>query len=167
EVKEIYYFPKSEKGKDLVAEPLKIYRGAQAFEKLRQKVEHMQKTPEVFLFTYGNLAMRKARAGFSQNFFACAGFKVIDNLGFETIQQGIEAFRKSTAEIVVICSSDDEYEQIAPEIYKSLKDDKIIVVAGYPKNCVERLKDEGIEYFIHVKSNALQELNHFTNLILK
>lgn len=166
-IKEIDVFPKSEKGKDFIAEPLKIYRGAQAFENLRRNVEEMEKIPKVFLFTYGNLAMRKARASFSLNFFACAGFKVIDNIGFETIEEGVSAAQKSDAEIVVICSSDDEYEQIAPEIYKALKNEKIIVVAGYPKKIIEKLQKEGIEHFIHIKSNALEELKGFVDKISK
>ncbi len=163
-ITEINYFPKTEKGKDFVAEPLKVYRGAQAFETLRSKVESTEKIPSVFLFTYGNLAMRKARASFSSNFFACAGFNVIDNFGFETVEQGIEAAQKSDAEIIVICSSDDEYEQIAPQIYHALKDKKTIVVAGYPKNILEKLQNEGIEHFIHIKSNALEELKRFYSL---
>ncbi len=167
DIEELNIFPKSQKGKDFVAEPLKIYRGAQAFENLRRHVERMKKIPSVFLFTYGNLAMRKARAGFSSNFFACAGFKVIDNLGFETVKEGISAAQKSDAEIVVICSSDDEYEQIAPEIYEALKDEKIIVVAGYPKKIIEKLQKQGIEHFIHIKSNALEELKGFVDEISK
>ncbi len=165
DIEALSYFPKPEKDKNFVAVPLKIYRGAQAFENLRKKTEAMDKIPEVFLFTYGNLAMRKARAGFSSNFFACAGFKIIDNPGFETLEEGVEAAKKSDAKLVVICSSDDEYEQIAPEIYKVLKDEKTVIVAGYPKNIVGKLKAEGIEHFIHTKSNALEVLNKFQEMV--
>ena len=43
------------------------------------------------MLTYGNLAMRLARSQFSGNFFACAGYEVIDNLGFSTAQEGVDA----------------------------------------------------------------------------
>jgi len=154
--------PKPEKGKTFFGEPLKIYRAAKAFEELRMKMDKLEgEKPSVFLFTYGNLTMRKARASFSSNFFACAGFKIEDNFGFETVEQGVESAKKSNAKIVVICSSDDEYETIAPEIFEALKDKKTIVVAGYPKKIMQKLQDAGIKYFIHIKSNALEMLKEF------
>ena len=158
---------KPEKDKTYIGEPLKIYRAAQAFEELRAKTEKYKgETPSVFLFTFGDMTMRKARAAFSSNFFACAGFNIEENFGFETIEKGIDAAKKSNAKIVVICSSDDEYDTIAAEIYTALKKDKTVVVAGYPKNSLQKLQDTGIKYFIHVKSNALEMLKEFQNLVI-
>ena len=34
---------------------------------------------------------------------------MIDNLGFETVEAGVEAAMAAKADIVVLCSSDDEY----------------------------------------------------------
>ena len=146
--------------KEKIAEPLNQHRGAEFFEKLRLATEHAGKMPQVFLFTYGNLAMRKARAGFATNFFACAGFDVIDNLGYATIPDGIAAAKKANADIVVICSSDDEYPLITKEIVDGLKG-KILVIAGYPKDSIEQLQSFGIKHFIHVKSNVLETLKAF------
>jgi methylmalonyl-CoA mutase len=145
---------------NMIAEPIKIFRAAEAFEELRLKTEESGKTPKVFLFTYGNLAMRKARATFSTNFFACAGFEIIDNNGFATVNEGIQAARDSKSAIVVICSSDEEYPVIAKEIVEGLKD-KLIVIAGYPKDALEQLQSSGIKYFIHIKSNVLETLQQF------
>ena len=150
--------------KDAEFETLKPYRGAQAFERLRYKTDNYSKTnkrPRVFLFTYGNLAMRRARAMFSTNFFGCAGFDIIDNQGFQSVENGVKAAIEKNADIVVICSSDDEYEKIAPEIYEKLQGKAITVVAGYPKSIIENLKEKGIENFIHVKSNILEDLQRF------
>ncbi|MEN8121070.1 MAG: methylmalonyl-CoA mutase family protein [Bacteroidota bacterium] len=166
-IQKLRQFPQPVKGKTFIGEPLKIYRAAEAFEKLRLKTEeNKNKIPSVFLFTYGNLTMRKARAAFSSNFFACAGFNIEDNFGFETVEKGIEAAKKSKAKIVVICSSDDEYETIAPKIFQTLKGDKTIVVAGYPKKIIQKLEDLGIKYFIHIKSNALEMLKEFQELVI-
>ncbi|PID87767.1 MAG: methylmalonyl-CoA mutase small subunit [Bacteroidia bacterium] len=140
---------------------LRKYRGGEAFETLRQSTEKSGKRPKVFMFTMGNLAMRKARAGFSANFFACAGYEIIDNLGFATVEEGVKAWEKTQAEIVVICSSDDEYAEIAPPIFEQLKDKTIVVIAGYPKNSVEMLQQIGIKHFIHVKVNVLDTLQNF------
>lgn len=143
-----------------IAEPLKRYRGAEAFEELRLKTENAAKTPKAFMFTYGNLTMRKARAQFSCNFFACAGFEVVDNNGFKTVQEGIEATKAANADIVVVCSADDEYPVISKEILEGLSD-KIVVIAGYPKDSMEELQAMGIKHFVHVKSNVLETLKEF------
>ena len=60
--------------------------------------------------------MRKARAQFACNFFAVAGFAVQDNNGFETVEEGIAAAKAAGAGIIVVCSSDDEYAEIAPAV---------------------------------------------------
>ena len=139
---------------------LDFSRGASEFEALRLATEKSGKTPKVFKLTIGNLAMRLARSQFSANFFACAGYKIIDNLGFETVEAGVEAAVKAGAEIVVLCSSDDEYATFAPEAYKALAGRAEFVVAGAPA-CMEDLKAVGIEQFVNVKSNVLETLKAF------
>ena len=52
------------------------------------------------MLTIGNLAMRQARAQYSCNFLACAGYEVVDNLGFPTVEEGIEAAMAAKADIV-------------------------------------------------------------------
>lgn len=94
-------------------ETLPIVRGSQQFEDLRFATEKATKTPKVFMLTIGSLAMRLARAQFSCNFFACAGYEVKDNLGFQTVQEGVQAALDAKADIVVLCSSDDEYAEFA------------------------------------------------------
>ncbi|MEA3505424.1 MAG: methylmalonyl-CoA mutase family protein [Bacteroidota bacterium] len=145
-------------------EPLRNYRGAQAFELMRyttDKYSEKNARPKAFMFTYGNLSMRRARSQFASNYFACAGYETIDNNGFDTIDQGVEAAKKAKADIVVICSSDDEYATIAPEIFNKIGDDAIVVVAGYPKAIIDELQQKGIKHFIHVKTNVLETLQGF------
>ena len=91
-------------------------RGAEEFEKLRLATEHATRRPLAFMLTIGNPAMRRARAQFSSNFFACAGYQVKDNNGFDTAAEGVKAALEAKADIIVICSSDDEYATVAPEI---------------------------------------------------
>ena len=144
---------------DTALRPLNFNRGASAFESLRLATEKSGKRPKVFLLTIGNLNMRLARAQFSGNFFACAGYEIIDNLGFKTIEEGVKAARAAKADIVVLCSSDEEYIQLAPEAFAAL-DREILVIAGNPE-CSEDLKAQGITNFIHVRSNLLESLQAF------
>ncbi len=147
--------------KEAVVETLKPYRGSQAFELLRKRTDDYSrenKRPAAFMFTYGKLSMRIARAQFASNFFAVAGFDLIDNPGFKTVEDGIKAAEESKAEIVVICSSDDEYAEIAPKILEQLKGNAIVVLAGYPKDILEDLRAAGLKHFIHMRSNVLENL---------
>ncbi len=155
-------------GKDAIVETLKPYRGAMAFEQLRSETDAYTRKnhrPKVFMFTFGSLSMRRARSQFASNFFACAGYEIIDNNGFKTIDSGIEALRKVKAEIVVVCAADDDYPVIAPEIFEKVGKEAIVVIAGYPKDTVEELKAKGIQHFIHVKSNVLETLKEFQKLL--
>ena len=135
-------------------------RLASEFETLRLSTEKAQKQPVAFMLTIGNLAMRQARAQFSCNFLAAAGYKVMDNLGFKTVEEGVDAALKAGADIVVICSSDDEYAEYAVPAFKYLDGRAMFVVAGAPA-CMEDLKAAGIENFIHVKSNQLETLRAY------
>jgi methylmalonyl-CoA mutase len=147
---------------------METYRGADAFEDLRLATEiytaEEGHRPHVFLFTTGNLAMRKARAGFSTNFFGCAGYTITDNAGFSSVEDGVKAAIDAEADIVVLCSSDEEYAEIAPSAARQLKAAKPeiqVVVAGYPKEILETLKEAGVDEFIHVRTNVLESLYAF------
>lgn len=139
---------------------LETSRAASEFEALRLQTEHSGKRPKAFMLTIGNLAMRQARAQFSCNFLACAGYEVIDNLGFPTVEEGVEAAMKANADIVVICSSDDEYAEYAIPAFKAVNGRAMFIVAGAPA-CMEELKAAGIENFIHVRCNVLETLKEY------
>ena len=143
-------------------EALNFDRGASEFEALRLATERSGKEVKVFMLTIGNLAMRLARSQFSSNFFACAGYKIQDNLGFATVQEGVDAGLAAGASIIVLCSSDDEYAEFAPEAFKYLAGRAEFVVAGAPA-CADDLKAVGIENFINVKSNVLETLRQFNH----
>ncbi|MCF8297608.1 MAG: acyl-CoA mutase large subunit family protein [Saprospiraceae bacterium] len=158
--------------KDNKNNKLKEYRGAEAFDDMRlateKYVKNGGKKPSVFLFTIGNLAMRKARAAFITNFFGCGGFEIVDNPGFDKIEDGVKSAIESKSEIIVFCSSDEEYKILVPEISKELK--KInpnikIIVAGYPKDIIDELLSAGIDDFVHVKTNVLEALAKYQKII--
>jgi len=146
-------------------ETIKMFRGAQKFEALRYSTDQFSASnprPKVFLLTIGDLTMRKARAQFSANFFGVAGYEITDNNGFPTVEEGVKAAKAASADIVVLCSSDDEYAKFAPEAFSQLGNKAIFVVAGAPAS-MEELKAAGIENFIHIKSNLLETLIEYNN----
>ena len=151
---------------DNAVDYLNYDRAASQFEQLRLDTEKSGKRPKVFMLTIGNLAMRLARAQFSANFFGCAGYEIIDNIGFNSIKEGVDAAVEKNADVVVLCSSDDEYAEYAPEAFKELNGRAMFVVAGAPA-CMDELKAQGIEEFIHVRVNVLDTLIKFNAKLLK
>jgi len=142
---------------------LKISRLSEDFEQIRMGVEKFEKQPKVFLLTFGNASMRRARADFAGNFFAAAGFDIVDNLGFADAEKALETIDETNPEIIVLCSSDDEYLDFATQIYDKIKN-KIVVIAGSPKS-KEDFEALGITNFISVKSNIYTELKNYINLL--
>ena len=151
--------------KDAEVDTIKMYRSARQLEALRYATDRfstLNKRPKAFMLTIGDLVFSKARAQFSSNFFAVAGYEVVDNNAFESVEAGVNSALEAAADIVVICSSDDEYAQYAPEAYVQLKGKAIFVVAGAPA-CSEDLKAVGIENFINVKTNLLESLTGYNH----
>jgi methylmalonyl-CoA mutase len=150
----------SEHKHEPTGEPLKRYRGAQAFEELRVKTENAGRQPQAFMLTFGSLAMCRARAQFACNFFAVAGFKVVDNNRFAAIDEGVKAALAAKADIIVACSSDDDYAEAVPQIAAQLGKNGILVVAGDPA-CKADLEAKGISHFISMRSNVLETLRGY------
>jgi len=129
-------------------------RAARIFEEIRLRTEgHAARTghtPRFLLLEAGDLKMRKARSGFIVNFFGCGGFDchISDTL-------------TGDPDAVVLCSSDAEYAALAPRVIQELRDagkTTPVIVAGYPAEVIEQLKQAGVADFVHVRSNAAEVL---------
>ncbi|MDR2731609.1 MAG: methylmalonyl-CoA mutase subunit beta [Fibromonadaceae bacterium] len=152
---------------ETTVEKLSIRRGAEVFENLRLQTEEFAKkngsAPKVFLWTAGDLAMRLARATFIKNFFGCAGYTVIDTNGVPNAAAGLELVKKENPHIVVLCSKDEEYLELAKEIFPALEKEfpnVVRIVAGNPKE-TEELKAAGAQDFVHVLTNAIDSLSSY------
>ena len=154
-------------------EGLKTYRGAMAFEELRLDTEKYAKDhhrPSVYLLKLGNLAMRQARAGFITNFFGCAGYKIVEPAGFATVEEGVKAAGEAKPDLIVVCSSDEEYATLGVEAAKQCKaqfPNTPFLVAGNPTECLDALKEAGTDDFIHVRVNILESLKKYNEMLLK
>ena len=139
--------------------PLVPYRGAQGYEHLRLITERHaasgKPTPRFLLLEYGDLKMRKARVGFSLNFIACGGFEVATKSSEPTVDAAAKVIAEAKADVVVLCSSDDEYLPMARPLIEKLGGKVPVIVAGSPA-ATDELKAAGVADFIHVRSNALE-----------
>jgi len=165
-----FMLDKIETVKTCDSEGLKSYRGAAAFEALRLQTEAFTKKhhrPKVFLLKVGNLAMRQARAGFITNFFGCAGYEILDNAGFANAEEGVKSALDATPDIIVLCSSDEEYATLGVEIVqkiKKIKNNIPVLIAGNPSELIDTLNEAGIDDYIHIKNNVLEKLNEYNKV---
>jgi len=145
---------------------INMERASWQFEKLRMAIEkHPGDRPKVFLLTTGDVIMRRARADFAANFFGSAGYKVIDNAGFSDPMAGLKAAHEANADIIVVCSSDDDYALVVPSVQSALTDNKpLLVVAGKPP-CAEILQQNGEVYFISIRTDMVKSLNSFSHML--
>ncbi len=146
--------------------PLQPFRISSFFEELRLETERSNKRPRVLLFKYGNPAWVTARAAFSGNFFACSGYEILDQPTFLSVEEGIQTANDSGADVIVLCSSDENYADYAPSVARAFAGKAMVVIAGNPSETIDSLKEAGINHFIHVRSNLLETLKEFNSILL-
>jgi methylmalonyl-CoA mutase len=145
---------------------LKPFRLSSLFEEIRLETERSKKRPRVLLFKHGHPGWMTARAAFAGNFFACAGYEIVDQSPFPTVEEGVAFAKSQHFDMVVLCSSDDAYGEIAPVVQEELGGKSIVVVAGNPTDSMDELREAGIEHFIHMKSKLLDTLRSFNQQLL-
>ncbi|WP_298820342.1 methylmalonyl-CoA mutase family protein [Chloroflexus sp.] len=150
---------------------LSAYRAAEQFEALRAAADayttRAGRRPTVFLANMGPISQHKARADFATGFFTAGGFAVIGNDGFATAAEAAAAALASGAEIVTICSTDETYPDIVPELAQTIKaqrPDTTIVLAGYPTDLIDMYRAAGVDEFIHLRANCYETLARLQRL---
>ncbi|WP_123812129.1 methylmalonyl-CoA mutase family protein [Mangrovimonas sp. DI 80] len=125
-------------------------------------VETTKKRPIVELSSFGNLTMRKARAAFSYDFLGVSGFEVWQEKSYTSAQEAAESSAASNSDVVVICSSDQDYETDALDFvraFRAINKDKILLLAGNPVALIDSLKEAGLDNCIHIKSDVIQTIS--------
>ncbi len=122
-------------------------------EALRSRIVSSAANKKIFLLNLGSLAEYKPRADFATGFFQVGGFEVISAGGSSTVQEAVEAARKSGAKAFCLCSTDENYQHLVPELCSAIPDGTLIL-AGYPADKVDEYKELGINLFIHLRADA-------------
>ncbi len=143
--------------------PISQARIAEPFEALRTAADSFAErtgaAPRVFLANMGPLAQHKARADFTTGFLAVGGFACDSPAGFDTPEAAADAALAADAEAVVICSTDATYPEIVPPLVQRIKASRpqtMVLLAGYPREYEEALKQAGVDEFIHVRANCYE-----------
>ena len=117
--------------------------------------------PIVQLVSYGNLTMRKARAAFAYDFIGVSGFDVHQEESFKSAELAAKESAKSDSHVVVICSSDEDYDETAVDFiktFRALNTDKVLLLAGAPKN-MDELTEAGLDGVVNMRSDVLVTLS--------
>lgn len=153
---------------------LKPRRATLEIEALRKVTENIvaqtNHRPIVELSSFGNLTMRKARAAFAYDFIGVSGFTILPEKSYANAEQAAEESAKSESNVVVICSSDPDYDESAVSFvktFRALNSDKILLLAGNPINLIEELTEAGLDGCIHMKSDVVKTISGIQNKIEK
>lgn len=153
---------------------LKPRRAALEIEAIRRNTEELvaktKHRPVVELTSYGNLAMSKARAAFAHDFMGVSGFIILDEQSHCCAKKAVEESSKSESDIVIICSSDNDYAETAIDfvkLFRTMNNDKVLLLAGNPSDIADKLLNEGLDGFINIKSDVIDTISSIQNKIQK
>jgi methylmalonyl-CoA mutase len=141
-------------------------RATRAFDRLRLRTERHAaaggKVPRVLLAEIGDARMRAARSNFAASFFTCAGFDLLAKRFKKA-----EDIAAADTDLIVLCSADTEYSALAPELIlklHALGRATPVIIAGNPENS-EELRRGGIADFVHLRSDAVEMLTKWQDLL--
>lgn len=154
--------------------PLGTYRAAAVFEDLRRRAqaiaEERGRAPSALLLKMGPVKQHKPRADFSAEFVSVGGFVPDTKTTYATASEAAMAAIEGEADVAVICSTDDTYPELVPEIARAIKAAKpgmSIVLAGLPRDeaVVQCFRDAGVDEFIHVRAHVPDVLGRLLTAI--
>jgi methylmalonyl-CoA mutase len=139
--------------------PLPRVRVAEEIETIRLRTEAYAEDhdgpPQVLLAPMGPPTARSARATFARNFLGVAGVAIEEPLQFESADEAAAAAVDHDADIVVLCSSNDEYPDLTPALSAALDDrghESLLGIAGSPND----IDVDQADFFVH-QDSLLQE----------
>ena len=149
-------------------------RAGLEMEKIRYTTEHFVAEkgfrPIVEIASFGQLTMRKARAAFAYDFMGVSGFEIENEKSFNSFKEAAEKTAASNSDVVVICSSDPDYQESALDFVKEFRlknTSKVLLLAGNPEGIQELLIESGLDGFIHVRSDIFNTLTDIQQKISK
>lgn len=152
---------------------LALGRLSEQFDSIRLQTEkyysETKHRPKVLLLSFGNLAMRKARAGFISNFFAIAGYEIIEIENVKSPEYAAQLVESHKADINVFCSADDEYFDFISQLNAILNlknTDSNFIIAGAPQDDKDELMKIGITDYVHARTNVLDTLDFYNKKLI-
>ena len=87
---------------------------------------------------------------------------------FDSYKKAAEKTAASNSDIVVFCSSDNDYLDTALDYvkeFRALNTSKILLLAGFPAEIQSSLLEAGLDGFIHMKTDIFKTLTEIQQKI--
>jgi methylmalonyl-CoA mutase len=146
-------------------------RDASTFEYLRLRMAAFLRDggrrPKAYLLTFGDLAMRKARASFTMNLLGTAAIESSENAHPDDLDASIEAAQTQAPALIVLCGADQDYGLHVPAILKTLRSslpETVVLIAGRPPGW-EEWKQDGLLDAIYAGMDRWAFLNQLLDRI--
>jgi methylmalonyl-CoA mutase len=133
---------------------LEPYFEASSFESVRRLV-NLDKQAKACLVLTGDPLKSKQRATFSKDFLSSGGFEVVQTDSDVQLIDQLHSENIMTADLIVLCSSDEEYEAILEIVNSENRLQKPLWIAGNPLNTVH-LRKLGADDFIYLGCDAIK-----------
>lgn len=143
------------------------FRWSQAFEDLQDQVDiYISKggsRPCVYVINVGPTVNYLPRMNFVQNFFEVGGFCLfINEDGFDSVETGLKAFAESDISLAIICSTDEVYQSLSPNLKVNHKK---VLLAGNPGDKKVLWEEAGIYDFIYLGCDCVQKLSNYLSIV--
>lgn len=150
--------------------PIRSTRLSESYEALRTQanaLKESRKTPSVGLLTLGSLKDHKARTDFMTGFLTPGGVESVLSKEIHSFDDASAFISESGLKHFFICGSNDQYQEAGPKFVGQIKDkypNIHLYLAGLPaKDEQEDWRNNGVEDFIHVRSNCYEILSSLLN----
>lgn len=133
-------------------QPLSLSEG---YDVLRLRVQQLEPRPTALIAPVGTPSMRSARATFARNIVGCLGLRLIEPLGYDSIDAAIDAVHEHTPDVVVWCADDDTLTALLDRAPTNTLD--AITIAAAPPKAVPDAQT--VDLLLHRGAPTLQRLH--------
>ncbi|MBM2815938.1 MAG: mutA [Ignavibacteria bacterium] len=119
--------------------------------------------PLAFILNYGTYKDYSRKSKFASDFFSAGGFEIVQSQAITTIEDATQKIQEFKSNIIIICTSDFIYNEIAKELIAELKKNlpkaKLIFVAS-SFGGIEQMRSTGIDEIIFKGVDAIKFLQN-------
>jgi methylmalonyl-CoA mutase len=105
--------------------------------------------------------MRSARATFARNIVGCLGLRLIEPLGYNSIDDALSAVREHSPDVVVWCADDDTLAALLDRAPTDMLD--AITIAAAPPKAVP--DTQTVDLLLHRGAPTLQRLRQLADAL--
>jgi methylmalonyl-CoA mutase len=148
------------------AQPIPLNRAASDYEALRKAAIRLAvagNKPILHQLNMGPSRRYRMRADWTSAFFQVAGFSVLNEDDYDTVEDALEALRQSGAAIAVITSDDETYQELAASLAGRIKaacSETILYLAGTAGENEAEWEQAGIDGYVNVRTNNYELNRH-------